>query len=311
MYSETLEVWKYGSIRKHGKGDILSDGIAHQNKDILMKVLAETYRDKSLKVYGLDLPPIKELLPNALPAVKANEIRSDTMFRLQDDTILLLEYESKGNYENLLKYGHYAFRLSEREKKADAPYPEVRIVVIYTGGVESAPENLNIGDVKITTKQVFLSNFDGDKMYEALKEKVENKEPLTEEDMMRFQILPLTAKRNIQEEAERTIALAERISDGATQLAVLAGIVCAVDKFVNKDYLEKVLRRINMTQFGRLIEEEKLEYANEYAKKYGKNLAKEIAVGLFKKGMDILDVMEVTHFGKDELLDIQKSALAH
>ena len=50
----------------------MSAGIAYQNKDVLSKVLGETYKDKSLSVYGLDLPPIKAVLPTNLPAIQAD-----------------------------------------------------------------------------------------------------------------------------------------------------------------------------------------------------------------------------------------------
>ena len=91
----------------------MSEGIAYQNKDILLKILAENYRNKSLSAYGLDLPAIKELLPTNLPAIQVDEKRSDNIFMLEDGRILILEYESAVKRKNLLKYGHYAFRVLE------------------------------------------------------------------------------------------------------------------------------------------------------------------------------------------------------
>ena len=84
----------------------MADGIAHQNKDIIFKILSENYKNKSLAVYGLDLPPIKEALPTNLPAVQLDEKRADNIFLLENDTILLLEYESSSDAKNLIKYGH-------------------------------------------------------------------------------------------------------------------------------------------------------------------------------------------------------------
>ena len=43
------------------------EGIAYQNKDILFKILGQTYKEKSFAAYGIDLPPIRELLPTDLP----------------------------------------------------------------------------------------------------------------------------------------------------------------------------------------------------------------------------------------------------
>ena len=54
-----------------------SSGITYQNKDVLSKILAENLKEKSLKVYGLDLPKITQVLPTNLPVVQANEINED------------------------------------------------------------------------------------------------------------------------------------------------------------------------------------------------------------------------------------------
>lgn len=92
----------------------LADGVAYQNKDIISKILSQNYVNKSLNVYGLNLPPIKEVLPSGLPAIQLDEMRSDSIFLLEDDTILIVEYESTSKAHNLFKYGHYAFRVVER-----------------------------------------------------------------------------------------------------------------------------------------------------------------------------------------------------
>jgi hypothetical protein len=72
----------------------MSEGISYQAKDILFKSLSELYRNQALEVYGLtNLPKIKELLPSQYPSVQADEKRSDTLFFLEDGSILMLEYE--------------------------------------------------------------------------------------------------------------------------------------------------------------------------------------------------------------------------
>ena len=127
----------------------MGDGIVYQNKDVLLKVLAESYKNKSLSVYGLDLPPIKELLPTNLPAIQVDEKRSDNIFLLEDGRILILEYEADCDKKNLLKYGHYAFRVSEAYYgKAD----ELIIAVVYTGNATKAPKELNLGCVSVHTE---------------------------------------------------------------------------------------------------------------------------------------------------------------
>lgn len=58
----------------------MAKGIAYQNKDVLFKILSETYKEKSFRAYGLYLPKIKEVLPTNLPTVSADEKRMDNLF---------------------------------------------------------------------------------------------------------------------------------------------------------------------------------------------------------------------------------------
>ena len=59
-------------------------GITYHNKDVLSKILAENFKEKSLKVYGIDVPKIKQILPTNLPQIQVNEMRIDNLFLLYD-----------------------------------------------------------------------------------------------------------------------------------------------------------------------------------------------------------------------------------
>ncbi len=54
-------------------------GVSYHNKDVLFKVLSEAYREKSFSAYGVDIPPIKEVLPTNLPKIWADEKEPDNM----------------------------------------------------------------------------------------------------------------------------------------------------------------------------------------------------------------------------------------
>ena len=78
----------------------MSDGISYQNKDVLFKVLSQSYENKSFEVLGLKLPKIKKVLPTNLPKIMATELRADNVFLLDDDRILIVDYESAVKQEN-------------------------------------------------------------------------------------------------------------------------------------------------------------------------------------------------------------------
>ena len=49
--------------------------ITYQNKDVVSKIFGENLREKSLAVYGVNIPKITEVLPTNLPVIEANEMQ--------------------------------------------------------------------------------------------------------------------------------------------------------------------------------------------------------------------------------------------
>ncbi|MCL2321704.1 MAG: hypothetical protein FWC47_06300 [Oscillospiraceae bacterium] len=307
----------------------MSEEISYQAKDILMKRLNELYKSTSLKVYGLDLPAIKNVLPTNLPDIKINERRADNIFELVDDSILLTEYESDPRYIDLIKYADYAFKIAERY--CTSKLPRVKLLVIYTGDVESAPSFLDLEDIYLNFRQVFLSKFDGQKMYEDVRTKIKNNDTLTSEDVMKLILSPLTKKNDKQKLVEDAIELAKEVKDEDTKNLMIAGIIAASYKFIDGDYLSKVERWIRMTGLERIFddlyreekrkilkekEEEKIEALNELAQKKDMEklgavheteieTQKKIARNMLKKNADDVFIMEITGLTKAQILNIK------
>ena len=283
----------------------MSEGIVYQNKDVLLKILAENYKNKSLSAYGLKLPPIKELLPTNLPVIQVDEKRSDNIFLLEDGRILILEYESDVKQKNLLKYGHYAFRVSEAYYgKAN----ELIIAVIYTGDATKAPKELNLGCVSVRTEQVFLSSFDGDRTYSELKHKVTNNIQLNNDDIMRFIILPLMGKTDKQKRIEEAVDLAKLVVDEKIQTFIIAGLLTASDKFIDRDYSNRLKEWLKMTKIGQLYEEEKIEAVIEAVSEAVQKSKSEIAKNLLDNGADIALIMKSTGLTRADINRLKKAA---
>jgi len=98
----------------------MPDGITHSNKDVMFKVLSQNYENKSLAVYGLNVPRIKRLLPANYPAVTATEIHAENPFLLEDDSLLILEYESDPTQEDFLKYNKRQLTVKTKKSASDA-----------------------------------------------------------------------------------------------------------------------------------------------------------------------------------------------
>ena len=284
----------------------MSSGINYNNKDILFKVLSQHYQNKSLAVYGLDVPKIKQLLPSSYPVVTATETHADTVFLLEDETsVLILEYESSPRMTDFLKYSKYVVNTLERLYSEGYNIENVIVAVIYTGDIKSAPSEFNVGSLCIQVKQVFLSRFNTDEIYTGIKIRLDNGQTLTDDEIMKLIILPLTQPDKIlkQKLIEDTIDLAKQIKDEMQQLTVMAGIITATDKFIDRDYLKLIREWMKLTKFAKLIEEEKYEAINETRREE----REQFALAMLVDGDDLGKIMKYTKLTRDEIESLRSS----
>ncbi len=280
----------------------MSEGIAYQNKDILFKILGQTYKEKSFAAYGIDLPPIRELLPTNLPKISANEKDIDNLFLLADGTYAIVDYEAEYKKLNKIKYLNYIARVMEKYYKENESF-DLRLIVIYTGDVKSAEPNFETKCLTLRTEQAFLSHIDGEAAFNMIRQKIHSGTLLEDDDLMKLVILPLTVpgSKGKQEMLEKVVDLAEQIPDEEQRIFTLSGVIVASDKFISREYLDQIRRRINMTQLGQLYEKEKIEYGNQKTR--------EMALKMLKRDIDIIDIMEVTGLTEDELLRLQEKGV--
>ena len=97
---------------------------------------------------------------------------------------------------------------------------------------------------------------------------------------------------------EKVVDLAEQVMDGKQQIFILSGVIVASDKFINREYLEQIRGRINLTQIGQMYEKEKIEYAN----KKNRELTIEMAKSMLDEGINLVKIMKITGLTEDELL---------
>lgn len=185
----------------------------------------------------------------------------------------------------------------------DSKEIRLRLIIIYTGDVESANAIFETDCITLRTEQAFLSNIPGDMEYDRIKRNIEAHEPLTDEDSMRLIILPLTQKGAGEKQGmiEKVIDLANLITDTNQRIFILSGVIVASDKFIDKDYLEMIRRRIDMTKLGQLYEKEKIEYGNERARA----VVLENAKGMLDEGIDIIKIMKITGLTEAEILSLK------
>ena len=293
----------------------MKNAIPYTNKDILFKVLERYYKNKSLAVYGLDLPKIKRMLPTSYPSIYATEIHADNPFLLEDGSLYLQEYESTVKPQDGLKYAKYICAACDYLQKESIHISNVIVGIIYTGDIESAPDTYDFGALRVQVKQVFLSKFDSDAMRVDLINKVEQSGSLSDEDMLRLIILPLTqpCKEKKQDLVKEAVEIAKKITDESRQMFGISGIMVAADKFIDKAYSNKIKEWLSMTQLARLYEEEKIEAVNiaqRNSLQQGLQQAQvQIAQNMLMSGMDSIQILQLTGLTRSELEQLRLSII--
>ncbi len=287
------------------------DPITYQNKDVGSKVLAEHLPGKDLSVLGVKLARIKSLEPTNLPAVEANELKLDNLLLLEDDSYLIVDYESVYREANKSKYLNYIARLTKRLYNDKKRYPKIRILVIYTGDVEEGTTQhvLDIAGLRMEVLEVFLIGMDGETILRETDRKLEAGEMLSDEELLRFIISPLTFKGEAGkvEATHRAIGIADKISDEETERFVLQMLKVITNRFIKEEDAKRIREVIRMTKVDRIIEREKQEAIKEAIEKNTDDVSQRIAANLLKKGMCEDDVSSCTGL---PLSDVQKLAAA-
>lgn len=285
--------------------------IAWQSKDIASKFMTGKLKNKSLEVYGIKLPRIVDVLPTELPDIMANELRVDNLFRLEDGTYALIDYESVYRDENKIKYLDYIVRILRRYKTILGLDIEIRMIVIYTADVEKkrTKNQMNIGCLHFWIEEAFLSELNSDTIWLKLKKRVKQKEQLTEEEMMEFIIWPLTYEGSgpKRKAIKECFDLAKEIEDPEVQVFILSGMLVFSDKVISDADANEIREWIRMTKVGRLIAAEMDEARREGERKALVETEQKIAVRMLRKGQHIEEIAEVMEVLSAE--DIEKIAV--
>ena len=244
-----------------------SSAIAYQNKDIVSKVMAEEFKGKTFAVYGIDVPKVKRADPTNLPVIEANELKLDNLFELEDGSYAIVDYESDYSEKNKKKYIGYIARIAQRLYNEKRYFPKLKLIIIYTADVKPGTTDpyLDMDSVKFKLTEAFLSGLDSKEIYEDIKSKLDTGISLSDEDLMKLVIYPLTfegvdEKRNAINVA---IELTKRITDEKASVFVYKCLLAFTDKVIDKETAQRIRREIGMTKVERIIEQEKIDAVNE------------------------------------------------
>lgn len=283
--------------------------ITYHNKDITAKLLTDGLKGKTLKIYGLPELKIVDILPTNLPAIEANELRIDNLLLFSDGSVGILDYESSYTWEDRIKYVNYVARILKRYVREGTiqKLKRIRLIIIFTADIEKVDNPIiDIGCMKVCIEPAYLIGIDTNKVWQHLKNKIDQKWPLTDEELMNLIILPLTIKgtKSKQKLAVETINLAKKLPDENQQLYAISGILTFSDKFIDKEFAKKVRENIMTLKVVQLI----LDEGRAEGKIEGKMEEQiEIVRSMLEMKYDNESIAKVTKLSVTEILEIKNS----
>lgn len=142
-------------------------------------------------------------------------------------------------------------------------YPKIRILIIYTADVtrNQTQPDVYAGAFSLHLEEAFLSEINGDEVYDRVSGKIRQKQNLDSKDLMQLIVYPLTyrQKEEKQNAIRRTIKLLSDIDNDRHRLFTLKGLLVFCDKVILSKDAAKIRRMLMLTKVEQIIEKEKQE----------------------------------------------------
>ncbi len=177
--------------------------------------------------------------------------------------------------------------------------------------MERADKEFKTECFTLNIEEVFVSHLPDEEIYQKIKRKLENREKLTEQELMRLIILPLAPKGNVnkQKRVEEVIELAKMLEDEQEQAFVIAGILVCSDKFIDREYAKGIRRYLSMTKVFQILEEEKQEAIIHERRLATMEEKHQTAARMIRKGMTEEIIMEISGLTKEEISKVRENML--
>ena len=262
-----------------------------------MKAVVQAFKDKSLKVLGLDTPRIVDVVSPVLPVLEVTENRTDFVFVLEDGTLEHLEFVTKKKRKDLERFLLYDARLINRDRRA------VHTAVIYSGRIRRAPDLLLKGSITYRVTNVFMKNYDGDQEYVYLNDKIARGESLDDEEIIKLIFLPLMKSKSGEEEMTiKAAELATALPSGVQNFTIGA-LVAISDGYLSREYKAMLMEVIKMTDIAQWLHDEgKLEGRLE-GKLEGKT---EVALAALQEGLSVEMISRISGLSRTNILKLKK-----
>ena len=287
--------------------------VSYHAKDVFSKVMAEAFKGESFSPFGIDLPGIVDAEPTNLPAIEANELRMDNLFRLKDGSFAIIDYESDYSEENKIKYLGYLARVERRLYNEIGEIQKLRLIILYTADVKRGATDpvIDLGCGQISITEGFLSEMDKDAVWSRAEELIERGRELDKSDMMQLMVYPLTYEslQDKQDAIHRLTGLVDRLVDDKQRGFILSGIMVFADKIIREDDAEEIRRKIMLTKVEKIIAREMQDAVDAAVEKNTEEVSSRIAQNFLRSGMSVEVVAENTNIPIESVRKLQEAVM--
>ena len=261
-----------------------------KHEDAIMKMGFGYFRDHILKRLGVEYEFVAEE-PTELIELQIHSMYMDFTFLTSDGFYAHFEFQTtETDWRDLQRFEAYeAVTAHKREKK-------VLTYVIYSGGITDAQTELDCGFHTYRVKPIYLTDYDADRVFQGLKEKLNRKEKLNDEDFAGLALAPLmSGKRSRKEKIKEAILYAKQ-GDTETAEKTIAILYTLADKFLKGMELQEIKEVVAMTRLGQMIYDDGVE----------KGMEKGMEKGI-EKGIDRMSVLTARLLKEKRLDDLQRA----
>ncbi|MFD1674174.1 Rpn family recombination-promoting nuclease/putative transposase [Alicyclobacillus fodiniaquatilis] len=218
----------------------------HQQNDIIMKKLTETFSHDALHIFGIEGVELSEALPTELSAVESRRI--DMAWRTAAGEVFHLEFQTKRE-STLHRFLAYDVKLAWQYKTT------VRTVVLYHQGVLHAPVALDIGTAQYHVENVYLGNFDGDGVLDSVEQDIACGQWTPNDRVQLSLALNMRFSRRTKEQAiDKVLALVERIPEPEERDLVCAALIGLTERALSEsEWLRMKKEMMKMSEMAQEI----------------------------------------------------------